>query len=104
SPALCLGGRIVEGQLFEPARCRHDVPGLLLEQVEEFLFARKQAEHAVTTSSVQPGGGRLSARPRWRRLSPLEPTLANGHRDVNATRPGRPHRLTGCRPMATMAP
>jgi hypothetical protein len=47
------------------------VPGLLLEQVEEFLFARKQAEHAVTTSSVQSGGGRLSARPRWRRLSPL---------------------------------
>ena len=71
SLGLCLGVRIVEAQLFEHARRRHDVPGLLLEQVEEFLFARKQAEHAVTTSSVQSGGGRLSARPRWRRLSPL---------------------------------
>ena len=68
---LCLGVRIVQGQFFEDSRRRHDVPGLLLEQVEEFLLARKQAEHAVITSSVQPGGGDSSDPSTVARCPPL---------------------------------
>jgi hypothetical protein len=59
------------------------VPGLLLEQVEEFLLARKQAEHAVTASSVRPAEGRLSGPSTVATMPATSTTLANGHRDVN---------------------
>src|SRR5262245_37828637 len=54
----------VEGQLLEHPRRRHDVAGLLLEQVEELLLARQQTEHLATSSRRSRDGGRCAGASR----------------------------------------
>ena len=85
--AFALAFGVVERQLLEHTGGRHDVAGLLLEQVEELLLAWKQAEHAVVTSSVPPGEDGLPVHAAT--MPATEPTLSNGRQDVNAARPGR---------------